>query len=202
MRCRWQWRKVMRSTVRLQAAQNASRLSSAQKIHSARSNSAPVSTIAPRPSSFTIARVLVPFDVGEARELRHVLRMFGHLQYVESAAQACFRLHFSEIADEVHQSFARLHLEQAQQRRADVSSAARHLRDRQSGTRRRGQATRGVQSRPSRRSRSRQARARPCRPLRRASHSSLRAPRRVRRRTRRGRRSAFRRRSQRPQACR
>src|ERR1043165_7405017 len=75
--------------------------------------------------------------LGEAGELRDILRMLGDLQDVERAAPAGARLNPSEIADELGEPLARLHLEQAQKGGADVSAPARHFRDRESGPGRR-----------------------------------------------------------------
>ena len=147
IRRRSQWRKVIRSTARLQAAQKASRLNSAQNIHSARSNSAPVSTIAPRPSTFTIARVLLP--LASARRASFATSfgcsaIFRPSSAPRMPARDCT---LAEIADELDQPLARLHLEQTHQRRADMPARRAAFDHRQARTRRRRKPAAGIKPR-------------------------------------------------------
>jgi hypothetical protein len=169
LRRRWsrrrsQWRRVMRSTVRLAAAQNASRLSSAQNIHDASVNADVVRKIAPRPSSLTIARVLPPLAAAR-RELRRVLRVLGDLQPSSAPRSSCAACTLPRSLTNAHHPsrFSTLSSRISGAPMWPPRRAALH--DREPGARRRREAGAGVETGRHRDAGRRQGRGPPCRPL-------------------------------------
>ena len=78
-------------------------VSAAHSTHSDRSKAATVSAIAPRPSSFRIARVLPPCFSASLATRAICARIVGDLQPVERGAGAGLALHMADIACEPEQ---------------------------------------------------------------------------------------------------
>src|ERR1041385_2403700 len=63
---------------------------------------------------------LCALRVGKARKFGDILRMLGDLKRIERAAHPDARLDPAEVAGDLCEPLARFHLEQPQQRRADM----------------------------------------------------------------------------------